>query len=261
MAIITLTTDFGLGKYAATMKGIILGINPEANIVDIHHEVRPQNIREGAFILFDALRYFPPAVHVAVVDPGVGTERKDIVVECDRGLLVGPDNGLLMPAARNLGLQRVYEIRNPKYLRPGIHPTFHGRDVLAPAAAHLSLGVKPADLGPEVSNYVDLDFGKAEVSAWELRGRVIYVDRFGNLITNILREAIEGWAKYGEQLVIQVGGRGVMGPFHPSYAFGEKGRLLVTISSADLVEVAVNLGSAAQLLGAREGFDISVAKA
>ncbi len=261
MGIITLTTDFGLGKYLAAMKGIILGINPQATIVDIHHGIGPQNVREGAFVLFDAVRYFPPAIHVAVVDPGVGTDRRDLVVECEGGILVGPDNGLLMPAAKALGSGTVREIRNPRYIRSGVHPTFHGRDVMAPVAAYLSLGVKASELGPTIEDHVDLDFGRAEATPWELRGKVIYVDRFGNLITNIPSETLEGWAKYGEQLVIQVGSQGVVATFQPSYGFEAKGNLLVTISSAGFVEVAVNQGSGAQLLGARGGSDVTVAKA
>lgn len=260
MALITLTTDFGPGKYVAAMKGIILGINPAVNIIDVSHEIRPQNVREGAFVLFSSLRYFPHGVHVGVVDPGVGGDRKDIVMECERGILVGPDNGLLAPAARNLGLKRVFEIRNPKYVRPPVHPTFHGRDVLAPAAAYLSAGVGPEVLGPELDEFVELSFGRYEVTPGELRGVVLYVDRFGNLITNIPREALEGWAKLGDPLVIHVEGRGVVGRFQPSYAFGNREEPLVMISSSEMVEIAVVNGRASNLLEAREGAPISVGR-
>jgi hypothetical protein len=258
--VITLTTDFGMGKYVAAIKGIILGINPGARIVDVDHNVRPQNIREGAYVLFSCLRYFPPSIHMGVVDPGVGAGRRNIIVECTDSLLVGPDNGLLIPASRVLGLKQVWEVKNPRFMRPKVSPTFHGRDIFAPVAAHLSLGVAPAEVGAPIEDFVGLDFGSHSVTEWEIRGQVIYVDRFGNLITNIPREAIEGWAQFGEELAIQVGGRAYAGPFQTTYSTAPKGSVLLTISSSDLLEVSVNMGSASQKLGAREGFEVVVGK-
>src|SRR5256712_7799641 len=144
-AIVTLTTDFGAGEYIGAMKGAILTVDPEATIVDIDHSIRPHDIRHGAYVLYAAVPYYPFAAHVGVVDPGVGTKRRAIVCVCEGAFLVGPDNGLLTPAARRLGLKEVREVTNRKLRRPELSDTFHGRDLFAPVAAHLMSGTKAKD--------------------------------------------------------------------------------------------------------------------
>lgn len=151
--LITLTTDFGLGEYTAAMKGVILGINSQGKIIDINHKITAQNIKEAAYVMYSAVPYFPWAVHVGVVDPGVGTDRKGIVIQCENGLLVGPDNGLLIPCARKLGIRKIYEISNKKYMNDVISNTFHGRDIFAPAAAYLSIGISAEEMGEEISDF------------------------------------------------------------------------------------------------------------
>jgi S-adenosylmethionine hydrolase len=259
--IITLTSDFGPGRYVAAMKGVILSINPQAVVVDLDHGVKPQDVREGAFVLYTTLPSFPQAIHVAVVDPGVGTSRRPLVVETDRGALVGPDNGLLIPAAKLLGLRRVSEISNRKYMRPAISKTFHGRDIFAPVAAHLSLGVPVPEIGQEVADYHELDFGVPQTGPQGLSGSVIHVDRFGNLITNIPGESLERWDSYGGSLEVDVGGRNVRATLARTYGEVPRGSFLVIVGSSDLVEVSVNGGSAAESLGARAGFSLALRKA
>src|SRR5512137_319006 len=159
--IITLLTDFGTrDQYVASMKGVILGINPQCSLVDITHEVRPQDIEEGAFILANAFSSFPKGtIHVAVVDPGVGGPRKPVLLVTRNCFFLGPDNGLLSLAAQADTVKQAIELTNPKFFLPRISATFHGRDIFAPVAAHLSLGTRPAVLGPTLDSWVTLDAG------------------------------------------------------------------------------------------------------
>ncbi len=150
--LITLTSDFGLkDPYIAEMKGAILSINPKATIIDITHDIEKFNIRMAAFILASASPYFPEGtIHLAVVDPEVGTKRRAILIQTTKGFFVGPDNGVLILAAQSQGIEHLYELANPKFMLPKISSTFHGRDIFAPAAAYLEKGVKPADFGLEI---------------------------------------------------------------------------------------------------------------
>ena len=193
MSIISLLSDFGQkDPYVAEMKAVILSINPQARIVDITHEVEKFNIRMGAFILASATPYFPPnTVHVAVVDPGVGTERRSIIVETKRGFYVGPDNGLLMLAAHKEGIVKVYHIDNPKYMLSRVSRTFHGRDIFAPAAAHLAAGTNPFEFGPAIEDYVFPEFVKSQAKRGEVVGEVLHIDGFGNIVSNISVEDLE----------------------------------------------------------------------
>ena len=190
MPLISLTTDFG-DLYPAAMKAVILRINPAVQIIDITHSIRQAGIREGAFALYSLVRYFPQrTVHVGVVDPGVGTSRRALAIKAGRAgkeqFFVGPDNGLLIPAARRLGEMEVYEITNPELmLKSGISATFHGRDIFAPAGAHLSKGTPIEAVGPRISDFVNLDFGNFGIDGPFLVGEVIFADSFGNVITNI----------------------------------------------------------------------------
>ena len=184
---ITLTSDFGLkDPYVAEMKGVILTINPQATIIDVTHYVEKFDIRVGAFMLASAAPYFPKdTIHLAVIDPGVGTERRAILIQTKRSFFVGPDNGVLMLAAQNQGIEHLYEISNPKFMLPKLSSTFHGRDVFAPAAAHLDKGIKPSEFGPEITEAATPKFASVERRNSSLIGEVWYIDDFGNIITNI----------------------------------------------------------------------------
>ncbi|MFQ6107148.1 MAG: S-adenosyl-l-methionine hydroxide adenosyltransferase family protein [Thermoplasmata archaeon] len=254
--IITLTTDFGLGEYVATMKGVILSIAPEAMILDISHTVHPQDIEQGAYVLYTSLPHFREGIHIAVIDPGVGTERKCIIVECDGHLLVGPDNGILMPAAKRLGLRRVLEIRNREYMLENVSSTFHGRDIFAPVAAYLSLGIPPDSIGEAMEEWVDLNFGVYRVRGTELRGKVLHVDSFGNLITNVPAKTVLKKYDFGQKMEIRTAGKRFSAPFSATYSGVKQKEILVTVSSSDFLEVAENQGNAAAKLGAKRGDEI-----
>ena len=184
---ITLTSDFGLkDPYVAEMKGVILTINPKATLIDITHEVEKFNIRMAAFMLASAAPYFPQGtVHLAVVDPGVGTQRRAILMQTKKSFFVGPDNGILILAAQNQGIEHVYQLTNHTFMLPKISSTFHGRDIFAPAAAHLDKGVQPSEFGPEIKDLTKPEFASVKRANSSLIGEVMHIDGFGNIITNI----------------------------------------------------------------------------
>ncbi len=256
--IITLTTDFGLGDYVAAMKGVILGINPEAAIIDIDHSISPQDIRRGAYVLFAATPWYPKAIHVGVVDPGVGTARRPIAILCQGAVFVGPDNGLLVPAAAEMGIQEVRHITNREYCVPRASYVFHGRDLFAPVAAHLSKGVSFSDLGPVIPDYVRLDFGNPQVDATGIHGEVLTIDRFGNVITNISRGVISERWRFNQKILVTLGGYELELPFLRSYGEAPDGSLLATISSSGFLEIAKRNGGAAAQLGASPGMTVAV---
>jgi S-adenosylmethionine hydrolase len=246
--LITLTTDFGLGEYAAAMKGVILKINFDAKIVDIMHMIRAQDVKEGAYVLYSTAPYFPKAIHVGVVDPGVGTERKAIIIECERGILVGPDNGLLIPCAHELGIKSIYEITNKSYMNEPISDTFHGRDIFAPAAAYLSKGVSVEELGETITDFVDLKLENYEVGDDFIKGKFLFLDRFGNLIFSIPKEILLKHLNFGDEIEIKIKNQEKSLTkkirFLPSYAHEEPKKLLATISSSGFLEIACNKASA-----------------
>ncbi len=237
--IITLLSDFG-SLYPAEMKGAILSRTRDAVLVDISHEIPPQEIRAGAFALMVAARAFPEGtVHLAVVDPGVGTDRLGLVVASGGHIFVGPDNGLLIPAAESLGSPKAWMI-DPSFAH-GAAPTFHGRDVFAPAAAMLASGRKPESFGPRAEPK-PLDFGRAEVIDSGMKAEVIYVDGFGNLILNAI-EIPEGEFVLSGRRVRRV----------RTYAEAGCDEPLITIGSHGFAEIAVNGGSAKELFGLAPG--------
>lgn len=194
--VITLTTDFGLrDPYVAAMKGVILGIAPQATIVDLSHEIEPQDVREGALALAAAWSYFPPGtVHVAVVDPGVGTARRAVAIHFEQGWFVGPDNGIFYPSLlaqraveRDNGTLHVLagELTNERYQRIPVSGTFHGRDIFAPAAAHLLRGARLEDFGPQVAQITTTLLPSLVRRGDTLQGSIVHIDRFGNAITNL----------------------------------------------------------------------------
>jgi S-adenosylmethionine hydrolase len=252
VAVITLTTDFGLyDSFVGAMKGVILSRCPGTQIVDLCHEVPPQQIRIGALRLAAAARYFPAAtVHVAVVDPGVGSERRALAIEVGGQFFVGPDNGVLTLAAEpgTAGFRAV-SIENTALLLTPISQTFHGRDVFAPAAAFLARGGPLQDLGPQVRSIVELRLPTVYRESTRLMGTVIDVDRFGNLITNVRQadvaaQAVEAVGIAGERIA-------------PLSHWYDPGRKLVALFNSDgWLEVAAPAGSAAQVVGV--GLDASV---
>ncbi len=249
--VITLLSDFG-DVYPASMKGVILGINPAAGIVDISHSAPRHDVRAGAFILMTTAKYFPyGTVHIAVVDPGVGTKRRALAIRAgsESGVhyFIGPDNGLLIPAARSIGDFEVYEITNKKLVRESISGTFHGRDIFAPVGAHISKGLDICDVGEMIFDFVDLDFGKGIKKNGTLEGRVIFIDSFGNIVTNIPSGIVE--FRPGDALEIDK--KQVL--FLGSYGFCSEGEPLALIGSHGYLEIAVNRGGAAEFFNKKQG--------
>ncbi len=253
MTIITLLTDFGMKSgYVSQMKGVIVSISPTSNIIDLTHEVTPQNIKEAAFILRSVISYFPiGSIHVAVVDPGVGTDRRGIVVITKKHVFVGPDNGVLMPAAHMLGDFIVYSIENPKYMLENISNTFHGRDVFAPVAAHISKGIPFESIGPRIYDYMDSQIPNAVFSEDSVYSTVLHVDRFGNIITNIDGKSFQNVVRYGDEILISIRGEEYKLRFMNTYASVDKDELLAVIGSSNFVEISMNHGNAAEKLNVK----------
>lgn len=256
--IITLLSDFGLrDAFVGIMKGVALGVCPSARLVDLTHAVPPQAVSLGALLLRSAVPYFPAGtVHLAVVDPGVGSARDAVVVTTARGFLVGPDNGLLAPAAALLRAQAIHRLTPTAYVPRPVSATFHGRDVFAPAAAHLAAGISPEALGEPVASLAPLALAEATVDATGgVRGEVVYVDHFGNLVTNIPAPALRAFRD--SAVSVRIGGMSVA-PLHRTYADVAPGALLALIDSWDVLEIAVRDGSAAQILRAGIGAPVHV---
>jgi len=244
--IITLTTDFGLkDPYAAEMKAAILGICPNAVIVDITHEIEKFNIRTGAYVLASAVPYFPTGtIHIAVVDPGVGTRRRPILIQTCQGFLIGPDNGLLTLAAENQGITSIHEVTNPRLMLPRVSSTFHGRDVFAPAAAHLANGAPLTGFGPEIRNAVKPDFTKVMLRKGVMIGEVLHVDNFGNIITNI-SEKETARIRTKDMVNVELPNRKFELKFCKAYAETKPREPLALIGSHNYLEIAINQGNAA----------------
>jgi S-adenosylmethionine hydrolase len=245
--IITLTTDFGLDDhYVGAMKGVILGINPDALITDITHEIPKYDIFKAAFTARNIYPYFPKeTIHIVVVDPGVGSERKPIAVQTEKGVFIGPDNGVFSFILEENKDINIIEITNPEYMLEETSNTFHARDIFAPAAAHISLGVDINELGPGIESPVLLDFPEPTISEDEIIGEVVYTDSFGNLITNIPGDFIEGYSKiHIDKFIID--------SVASSYQDAGKGALLAIIGSSGFLEISVNRGSASELIRDRK---------
>jgi len=255
--VITLLSDFG-DVYPASMKGVILYIDPDVNIVDITHSIPRHDIPAGAFILMTCARYFPSGtVHIAVVDPGVGTKRREIAIKAvsqdgEIHYFIGPDNGLLIPAAKSIGTIEVYEISNTNLFQKNISCTFHGRDIFAPVGAHISKGSRIEDVGGHIFDFKELDFGNGKKVNGSIHGKVIYIDSFGNIITNISAES--GDFRPGDEAWI--GKRKVI--FGSSYGFFKEGDPLILIGSHGFLEIAVNMGDAAKMFGKKQGDEIII---
>lgn len=257
MPVITLTTDFGTeDSYVGVMKGVILSIAPSADIIDITHNIKPQNIKQAAFVFNSAYRYFPDgAIHVVVIDPGVGSGRRPIILEAVGHLFVGPDNGVFTKVIETVDEYSAFEISNPEKMLTPVSATFHGRDVFAPAAAHLAKGSATDSFGPKITNLVTLDLPKVIEHAGRLvKGEIITIDRFGNAITNI------SVADVATEKVATIEHKaGAAEDILPSYsaAFDDKS-LNAIIGSWETVELFVQNGSAAQNFGLAIGDTVEV---
>jgi S-adenosylmethionine hydrolase len=256
--VITLTTDFGLADaYVGTMKGVILGICPEATLVDLSHQVPPQDVRAGAFAVAVAAPYFPDGtVHLVVVDPGVGSERRAVAVQTDRWIFVAPDNGVLSLALAGESLVRAVELADPRYRLPAASATFHGRDIFAPAAAHLARGASLADFGPPVTHLVSLSWPPPEPQRdGSLLVWVLHIDRFGNIVLNLRSEDVAGWPR--DQTAFEIAGRQVVG-LHQTFADVLPGKPVAYVGSSGYVELGVRNGSAAAEWGIEAGAYVRV---
>ena len=255
--IVTLLTDFGTrDAYVGIMKGIVLARCPEARLVDLTHDIPPQDVAAGSLVLASAVDFFPPGtIHLAIIDPGVGTARLPAVVTAGAAALVGPDNGLLVPAARRLGAAQAYRITDESLLRRPVSATFHGRDIFAPVAGALAAGLAPETVGPRIAALVDPGLPEAVRSGGTIHGCVVYVDRFGNLVTNIEAAAIPEARRQG--CFVRVAGRDV-GPIRATYGSVPPGEPVAVVGSWARVEIAVAGGSAATRFGVGVGAVVAV---
>jgi S-adenosylmethionine hydrolase len=257
--IITLTTDFGLrDPYVAEMKAVILKIYPNTTIVDVTHEIEKFNVKMGAYILASASQYFPEGtIHVAVIDPGVGTKRKPILIQTKRNYFIGPDNGVLALAARNQGIAHIYKITNPKFMLSKISDTFHGRDVFAPASAYLAKGTLPFEFGPEIRKIVTPKFAKISKRKNLLVGEVIHVDGFGNIITNFREEELK-LANIRGIINVEFQGVKLRLKLCKAYAEVKAQEPLAIIGSHNFLEISVNQGNAAETFKVKIGDKIKL---
>jgi len=276
--LVTLTDDFGTADgYVGTMKGVILNIAPDTRLVDISHEIAPQNVRQAAYVLYVAYPFFPPhAVHLVVVDPGVGSARRPIALRTPAGYFVGPDNGVFSYVMTCEPVEALVELSDPCYRLVEVSHTFHGRDIFAPAAAHLAAGVPITALGPPVRDPVTFPPPRLEVVSDGITGEVLHADHFGNVITSIgqlvwsgnelsLEPAFRGVRGKGQEtgdrehvrfradeVSVVVVGQEIGGVYH-TYAEVEPGETLALVGSEAHLEIAVREGNAAQRLGLRPG--------
>jgi len=256
----TLLTDFGTrDPYVAAMKGVILAMCPRAQLVDISHDVEAHDILSGAFILAHAAPYFPAGtLHVVVVDPGVGTDRRILAARFGGQVFLFPDNGIISMIAETMPLEEIVAVRNTRYLPPaGTSMTFHGRDIFAPLAGRILNGLDIKRLGPQPGTYKLLDLPAPAEQAGAMVGEVIFIDRFGNLISNIRRQQVRQRWKDLERLSVLCRGRDV-GPLQGTYEFVEPGRQLALLNSMGFVEVAVNRGRACDELDAGVGAEVRI---
>lgn len=278
--VITLTTDFGTSDiYVGVMKGVILNINPNVQIVDITHAISPQNIHEAAFTISSAYRFFPKGtIHVVIVDPGVGSDRQAMVCKTDKGFFVCPNNGVLSYLLQHIeseesDMPEAVVIENPTYILPRVCNTFHGRDIFAPVAAHLSLGVSLADIGTPVQHFIRFPFPVVHTTHGTLTGQIINVDSFGNLITNITENLLADFLLSSEskadavkeldkQIVSTqfeiIAGSTTLKKLNGTYAESKAGTPLAIIGSFGLLEIAINLGNAEVHLGLKYGDKVFV---
>ena len=257
---VTFLSDYGLeDEFVGVCRAVMMRIAPDVRVIDVHHNILRQDIRHGAVVLLQSIRYLPDAaVHLAVVDPGVGSKRRAVAIETGRGeTFVGPDNGLLVPAANESGgIRRAYEISDRRFMLTPVSRTFQGRDVFAPAAAHIAAGVDPSEMGAEIAaeDLVQLEIPQAWVHDDHLHAEVLQVDRFGNLQLNLGREHLEKVSiESGDRLEIRIEGHRLHVPLADTFADVASGEFVMIEDSYAYVSLAVNKGDAAGRLRARPG--------
>jgi len=258
--IITLTTDYGTHDHlAGTLRGVILNINPDATVVDITHHITPYDVLDGALTIGSAYRYFPPrTIHVVVVDPGVGTERRPLLVRADTHYFIAPDNGVLSLVYEREAALSVYHLTQEHYFLRPVSRTFHGRDIFASVAGWLSKAWQPAAMGEEVTDFKRFSVPKAKSENGAVSGVVLRIDNFGNLMTNLTAADIpEGLLKAGA-VQMRVGDREVK-RLVANFAQGDAGEAVAIIGSSGFVEVAVNKGNASRLLAVGRGARVTLA--
>jgi S-adenosyl-L-methionine hydrolase (adenosine-forming) len=255
---ISFLTDFGLADdFVGTCHGVIKRIAPDVQIIDVTHGIAPQAVLPGALILRNTLRYLPQGVHLAVVDPGVGSARRPVIIRDAAGeLFVGPDNGLLVPAAELSGIESAHELANPAYALEPVSRTFHGRDLFSPAAAHLALGVEPSELGPPLAPdaLVRIDLPTPIVDGGVVDASVLYVDRFGNMQLNMTRDDLDRVGLVpGTRFELELAGERYYATAARTYADARPGEIVLYEDSYRNVAIAINRGSAAEMFAAQPG--------
>ena len=255
---VTFLTDFGLADdFVGTCHGVLKRIAPDVEIIDLTHGIEPQAVLQGALVLRNTLPYLPPGVHLAVVDPGVGSARRPLVLrDRDGRVFVGPDNGLLVPAAELAGIESAHELANPAYALPSVSRTFHGRDLFAPAAAHVALGVELSELGPPLAPdaLVRLDVPIAAAHDGTVSAAVLYVDRFGNMQLNLTREDLESVGVVpGTRLELDLGGDRYFATAARTFGDARPGEIVLYEDSYRNIAIAINRGSASEMFAAHAG--------
>jgi S-adenosyl-L-methionine hydrolase (adenosine-forming) len=260
--VITFLSDFGLADdFVGTCHGVIKRIAPEADVIDITHGIEPQSVLQGALVLASTLPYMPEGVHLAVVDPDVGTPRRALALRTGDGrLLVGPDNGLLVPAAERVGgVAAAYEITNREYALEPVSATFHGRDIFAPASAHLTNGLDPAELGPplDADSLVRLEIPQPEIGERRIRARCLYVDRFGNIQLNLHADQLERLGIVpGRRIEVEL----AMDRFYAlaarAFAEAPPGEIILYEDAYRNIALAISRGNAAETFGVRAGTEV-----
>lgn len=259
MTVITILTDYGItDSYVAEVKGAILKINPEATIIDVSHDVGNYDISAGAFHMARASPYFPEGtVHVGVVDPGVGSSRKGIIIKAKDMWFVGPDNGLMAPAADRIGYEQAWEITNLELLPSKVSEVFDGRDVFGPTGALLSKGVSPDEIGTKIDEIIRLPYYQPEIKGDVIHGNVIHIDGFGNVVTNITYDTLKQVGVDSEATFnLTVDDKEYKVPYVLRFSAVEKRELLVLVAGGGYLEISVNQGNAGKRLGLSEGTEI-----
>jgi S-adenosylmethionine hydrolase len=263
MSVVTFLSDFGLqDDFVGTCHGVIARIAPEARVIDITHGIPPQAVLQGALVLANTTPYMPVGVHLAVVDPGVGSARRPVAVRtADGRTFVGPDNGLLLLAADPLGLTAAHVLADPRYRLSAVSNTFHGRDIFSPAAAHLAAGVPIEELGPPVdpAALVRIEVPEPEVGRTQVSASVLGVDRFGNVATNVRREHVE--ALGGDRIEVRLALDRYYALVGETFADARPGELILYQDSYGLMTLAIRNGDAAGLTGLAAGDEIRFAVA
>jgi S-adenosylmethionine hydrolase len=256
--VVTLLTDFGTkDHYVASMKGVILNINPQCLLIDITHQVSPHDIREGAFILANAYSYFPKGtIHLCVVDPGVGGIRKPILLVTQDYYFVGPDNGLFTMITRKEGVKQIIALDRQKFHLSKVSTTFHGRDIFAPVAAHLSLGVKPNAFGHKIDSLARVGFKGPFIKEGRLSGEILHVDAFGNLVSNVDEGKFSRFVQ-GRPFFIRAERKTIRG-LKKGYWEGKKGEPMALFGSSGFLEISVREGSAQKVLKMKRGDSIEI---